>query len=95
MTRTSTLNKNIEIDGANCGHGRNRLRGAESIIRGQMTVSAAHSATAHVTINGVEIYNTSDNATRSSASTSPRRADVTVSNSVFYSPVAKRQQSHG
>src|SRR5205085_543465 len=46
--------KNIAIDGANAGTAGTGVRGAESVIRGQLTVSAAHSATDRVTINGVE-----------------------------------------
>ena len=37
-----TLNKNIEIDGVNAGTVGTGSRGAESVIRGQVTVSAAH-----------------------------------------------------
>ena len=82
-----TLDKNIEIDGANSGTSGTGVRGAESIIRGQMTVTAAHSASAHVTINGVEIYNTSDNSHAFVGINVTSGADVTVSNSVFFSPV--------
>jgi large repetitive protein len=83
-----TLNKNIEIDGVNAGTaGTAALRGAESVIRGQVTVSAAHSATNHVTVNGVEIYNTSDNATQFIGVNVTSGADVTLTNSVFYTPI--------
>ena len=82
-----TLDKNIEIDGANSGTSGTGVRGAESIIRGQMTVTAAHSQRAHVTINGVEIYNTSDNSHPFIGINVTSGADVTVTNSVFFSPV--------
>ena len=82
-----SLSKNIEIDGANSGTAGTGARGAESVIMGQMTVSAAASAAAHVIINGVEIYNTSDTAHPFVGINVTSATDVTVTNSVFFSPV--------
>jgi Ca2+-binding RTX toxin-like protein len=81
------IDKNIEIDGANAGTPGADPRGAESIIRGQITVSAAHSATNRVTINGVEVYNTSDNTHPFVGIQVNSAADLTVTDSVFFSPV--------
>ena len=80
------ISKNIEIDGVNAGTVGTGSRGAESVIRGQVTVSAAHSATNHVTVNGIEVYNTSDNAHPFVGIQVNSAADVTVTNSVFFSP---------
>src|SRR6202012_1330592 len=63
-------------------------RGAESIIKGQMTVTAAHAAGAGVIINGVEVYDTSDNSHSFTGINVTSGADITVTDSVFYSPVA-------
>jgi Ca2+-binding RTX toxin-like protein len=81
------ISKNIEIDGVNAGAVGTGSRGAESVIRGQVTVSAAHSATNHITVNGVEVYNTSDNSHPFVGIQVNSAADVTVTNSVFFSPV--------
>ena len=83
-----TLDKNIEIDGANSGTAGTGAHGAESVIMGQMTVTAVHSASAHVVINGVEIYNTSDAAHAFTGINVTSGADVTVTNSLFFSPSA-------
>jgi Ca2+-binding RTX toxin-like protein len=87
------ISKNIEIDGVNAGTAGTGSRGAESVIRGQVTVSAAHSATNHVTVNGVEVYNTSDNTHPFVGIQVNTAADVTVTNSVFYSPVINGSNS--
>ncbi|MBR0850306.1 cadherin-like domain-containing protein [Bradyrhizobium diazoefficiens] len=81
------VSKNVEIDGANAGTAGAGTRGAESIIKGQITVTAAHSDTSHVTVNGVEIYNTSNNSTSFTGIQVNSGADVTVTDTVFYSPV--------
>ena len=81
------ISKNIEIDGANAGTAGASARGAESVIRGQVTVSAAHSATNHITVNGIEVYNTSDNAHPFVGIQVNSAADIAITNSVFYSPV--------
>jgi len=51
-TRTWISAKNIEIDGGQCRPPQEPARaGLRVVIRGQVTVSAAHSATNHVTVN--------------------------------------------
>jgi VCBS repeat-containing protein len=87
------VSKNIEIDGANSGTAGAGLRVAESVIRGQMTVTAAHSASNLVTINGVEVYNTSDNTQPFVGIQVNSAADVTITNSMFFSPVPNGSSS--
>ena len=81
------IGKNVTILGANSGTAGTGGRAQESSIHGQVTVSAAHSATDKVAINGVQIYNTSDNATQFTGVRVNSAADVTITNSVFYTPI--------
>jgi len=90
-----TIDQNIAILGANDGDSASGARGAESVIRGQVTVSAAHSATDKVVIDGVKIYNTSDNTTSFTGITVGSAADVEIKNSIFYSPVPNANNAPG
>ncbi len=76
-----TIAKAITIVGANAGlAGDDSLRGSESVIQGQLTLAAG------VTVDGVEILNTSDNATQFvGIRIQNTAADVTITNSLFYS----------
>ncbi len=82
------IDKNITILGANSGASGTGARSPESSIHGQVTVSAAHSSANQVTLDGVQIYNTSDSAHPFVGLQVNSAADITITNSVFYSPVA-------
>ncbi|MDB5432933.1 MAG: type secretion C-terminal target domain, partial [Caulobacter sp.] len=73
------VNKAVTIEGANHGVDGAGVRGAESVISGAVTVSAA------ATLDGVEILNTSNNSTQFFGVRITGAHDVTVENSVFYS----------
>lgn len=74
-----TVNKGVTILGANANVAGTGVRGAETIISDQATVSAG------ATINGVEVLNTSNNATQFIGVRVTGSADVTVTNTLFFS----------
>jgi hypothetical protein len=77
-----TINKDVTILGANHGIDGSGSRGLETIIEGKVTVTAASGA---VILDGVEVLNTSDNATNFNGLTVSGGADVTIVHSVFAS----------
>ena len=82
-----TINKAVTIEGANYGIAGTAgpgVRGAETIIQGTTTITASGA----VTIDGVEVFNTSDNGTQFVGVRVSTSAEVTITNSVFFSPVA-------
>ena len=76
----TTIDKAVTILGANWGTAGTGVRSAESVLEGEITVTAA---TGTVVINGVEISNTSGPATQFDGVTVDGGANVTVENSVF------------
>ncbi|MFC4228125.1 VCBS domain-containing protein, partial [Hoeflea alexandrii] len=76
----TTIDKAVTILGANWGTAGNGARGAESVLEGEITVTAA---TGTVVINGVEISNTSGPGAQFDGVTVDGGANVTVENSVF------------
>lgn len=76
-----TLDKAVTIEGANVGTAGSATRLGESVIKGQITVLD------HVTIDGVQVFNTSDNNTAFNGVRVDGAFDVTITNSVFFSPV--------
>jgi len=76
------LNKAITLAGANVGVAGTGTRGGETIIQGQTLV------TARATIDGVEVLNTSANGTTFNGVQVNGGNDVTVRNSLFFSPAA-------
>src|SRR5262249_5818592 len=80
-----TIDKAVTILGANHDKaGTDVTRGDETIIQGTTTVTA----TGHVTIDGVEVLNTSDNNHQFIGISISTSADVTIETSVFTSPPA-------
>ncbi|WP_374944747.1 tandem-95 repeat protein, partial [Sphingomonas sp.] len=75
----TTIDKAVTIKGAQAGNTGAVGRGAESVLAGQLTI------TADVTIDGVEILNGSGTAAGFVGITVQGAADVTVRNSLFYS----------
>jgi hypothetical protein len=90
-----TIDQNIAILGANDGDSANGARGAESVIRGTVMVTAAHSATEKVVIDGVKIFNTSDNVTSFFGIQVSSGADVEIKNSIFTSPIPNANNAAG
>jgi VCBS repeat-containing protein len=76
-----TVDKAITLEGANAGIAGSAARGEETVVKGQITVTAA------ATIDGVQIFNTSDNSAGFTGVRVIGNVDATVTNSVFYSPV--------
>jgi Ca2+-binding RTX toxin-like protein len=75
-----TVNKAVTILGPNAGIAGTGSRAAESVIQGQLQVTAG------ATIDGIEVLNTSNNATQFiGVRIQNTAADVTVKNSLFYS----------
>ncbi|MEA2879412.1 MAG: large repetitive protein [Hyphomicrobiales bacterium] len=75
-----TVNKAVTILGANAGTAGMGSRSAESIIEGQLFVTAG------ATIDGIEVHNTTNNSTQFiGVRIQNTAADVTVKNSLFYS----------
>ncbi|MEM5474120.1 VCBS domain-containing protein [Hoeflea sp. AS60] len=77
----TTIDKAVTILGANWGTAGNGVRSAETVIEGEITVTAT---TGTVVINGVEISNTSGPAAQFDGVTVDGGADVTIENSVFH-----------
>jgi hypothetical protein len=75
------INKDISILGANHGQSGAGTRQAEAEIRGQIVVLA------NVVIDGVMVYNSSDNSAAFDGIRVNGAFDVTIKNSVFFSPV--------
>ncbi|GAB5460378.1 VCBS domain-containing protein [Hoeflea alexandrii] len=76
----TTIDKAVTILGANWGTAGNGARGAESVLEGEIIVTAA---TGTVVINGVEISNTSGPGAQFDGVTVDGGANVTIENSVF------------
>ncbi len=74
-----SVNKAVTIQGANAGVAGSGSRGAETVIQGQATVTAA------ATIDGVKVLNTSANNVSFVGVNVQGDVDVTIANSVFYS----------
>ncbi|MEA2874670.1 MAG: hypothetical protein QOH67_4998, partial [Hyphomicrobiales bacterium] len=87
FTESVTVDRNIAILGANSGDPGTGSRSAESIVAGQVSVTAAHSATQKVTVDGVEIFNTSSNSASFTGIQVNSGADIAIKNSVFFSAV--------
>ena len=83
-TENLTIDKAVTILGANAGIAGTATRGAETIIQGTTTVSAI----GPVTIDGIKVLNTSNSGTQFIGVSVHTAADVTIENSVFFSPVA-------
>jgi trimeric autotransporter adhesin len=79
-----TIDKAVTIQGANAGIDGTGARGSETIIKGTTTVTAA----GPVTIDGVEVFNTSSASGQFIGVSVHTAGDVTIENSVFFSPVA-------
>jgi Ca2+-binding RTX toxin-like protein/chemotaxis receptor (MCP) glutamine deamidase CheD len=83
FTEDLTISKAITLIGANGGiAGADAGRGAETIIDGAVTVSTAAGS---VSINGIELLNSSDNATTFNGLTLTGAANLSLMNSVFAS----------
>ena len=78
-----TIDKAVTILGANAGIAGTATRGAETIIQGTTTVTAI----GPVTIDGIEVLNTSNSGTQFIGVSVHTAADVTIENSVFFSTV--------
>jgi len=90
-----TIDRNVAILGANSGDPAAGSRVAESVIAGQVSVTAAHSATNKVTIDGVEIFNTSSNSVSFTGIQVSSGADVSIKNSIFFSPIPNANNAPG
>ena len=80
-TENLTIDKAVTILGVNHGIAGNATRGAETIIQGTTTVSAL----GPVTIDGIEVLNTTNSGTQFIGVSVHTAADVTIENSVFFS----------
>ena len=76
-----TIDKAVTILGANAGIAGTATRGAETRIQGTTTVSAL----GPVTIDGIEVLNTTNSGTQFIGVSVHTAADVTIENSVFFS----------
>ena len=83
-TENLTIDKAVTILGANAGIAGTGARDSETIIKGTTTVTAA----GPVTIDGVEVFNTSSAGSQFIGVSVHTAGDVTIENSVFFSPVA-------
>jgi T1SS-143 domain-containing protein len=79
-----TIDRSVELRGAHYGQAGDAAgRGiGETVIQGTVTVTAT---THQVTIDGVEILNTTDNVTQFNGLTVSGGADVSVAHNLFYS----------
>jgi nitrous oxidase accessory protein NosD len=80
-TENLTIDKAVTILGVNHGIAGNATRGAETIIQGTTTVSAL----GPVTIDGIEVLNTTNSGTQFIGVSVHTAADVTIENSVSFS----------
>ena len=83
-TENLTIDKAVTILGANHGIAGTEARESETIIMGTTTVTAA----GPVTIDGVEVFNTSSAGSQFIGVSVHTASDVIIENSVFFSPVA-------
>ena len=79
---TVTVDKAVTIVGANHGIDGTGARGAESVVNGQITVTAASGS---VMIDGLYVQNSSSNAVHQDGIAVTGAADVTVENSIIHS----------
>jgi RTX calcium-binding nonapeptide repeat (4 copies) len=84
-TENLTIDKAVTIVGANAGIAGTGARDSETIIKGTTTVTAT---TGPVRIDGVEIFNISNAGTQFIGVSVHTASDVTIENSIFFSPVA-------
>jgi hypothetical protein len=82
--KISRSTRPVTIQGANVGIAGTGARSSETIIMGTTTVTAA----GPVTIDGVEVFNTSNSGTQFIGVNVHTASDVTIENSVFFSPAA-------
>ncbi len=82
FTGNVTVDKALTIIGANHGIDGTATRGAESVVNGQITVTAA---SGEVHIDGVKIQNASSNGVHQDGIAVTGAANVTVENSVLWS----------
>lgn len=79
----ATIDKAVTIVGANHGIDGHGVRGAETVIDGTLTVTAA---SGNLVIDGVEVINNSTNAVHQDGITVTGAANVTIENSHLYTP---------